>query len=79
MDVNDALVLAHAMGVEVYELPGIEADAEVATVDGVPVIYVRSRLRRLARVAAIVRCLDRLRQHAPPASRSKGPESLSLH
>jgi len=52
MDVNDALTLACAMGVEVYELAGIEADAELARVGGVPVVYVRSGLRGFARSRA---------------------------
>lgn len=75
----DPLVMAEALGVEVYACDNLTGRGECSVVDGVPVIWVNSRLRREERDHVVWKLLLRLRRKALTAAPAQLPQALSLH
>lgn len=75
----DPLAMAAELGVEVYACDDLTSRAECALVEGTPVIWVSSRLRRDERDYVVWQLLLRLRRKALAASAAQLPQALSLH
>lgn len=75
----DPLRMAEELGVEVYACDNMTGRGDCTVADGVPVIWVNSRLRREERDHVIWKLLLRLRRKALATSAAELPQALSLH
>ena len=73
------ITMADTLGIEVYAVDGLTDRARCATVEGVPVVWVRSGLGRQERDYVVWKMIRRLRDQARSASAAQVPQALCLH